>query len=51
MKLSFFIFLGMLMSTILSGCMASTASTVGVSCNYSQGKLLWELPLTCQGGH
>lgn len=33
----------------LSGCLASTTSPVGVNCDYSQGKPLWELPLDCQG--
>ena len=33
----------------LSGCLASTYSPVGVNCDYSQGKPLWEMPLDCQG--
>jgi hypothetical protein len=34
---------------VLSGCLASTTSPVGVNCDYSQGKPLWEMPLDCQG--
>lgn len=33
----------------LGGCMASTTSPVGVNCDFSQGKPLWEMPLDCQG--
>ena len=33
----------------LSGCLASTTSPVGVNCDYSQGKPVWEMPLACQG--
>ncbi|AGG34616.1 hypothetical protein D521_2050 [beta proteobacterium CB] len=33
----------------LSGCLASTTSPVGVNCDFSQGKPLWEMPLDCQG--
>jgi hypothetical protein len=40
----------MLLASALSGCLASTTSPDGVSCNYSQGKPLWEMPLDCQGG-
>jgi len=36
-------------SLILTGCAASSTSSVGVNCDYSQGKPLWELPLVCQG--
>ena len=36
---------------VLGGCLASTDTQVGVRCDYSQGKPLWELPLVCQGGH
>jgi hypothetical protein len=32
----------------LSGCLASTQSPVGVTCDYSQGKPTWDLPLACQ---
>ncbi|WP_216178006.1 hypothetical protein [Polynucleobacter sp. AP-Feld-500C-C5] len=38
-----------LTSFALVGCLASTASPVGVNCDYSQGKPLWEMPLDCQG--
>jgi len=34
----------------LGGCLASTNSPVGVNCDYSQGKPLWELPVDCQSG-
>ena len=34
----------------LSGCLASTTSSVAINCDYTQGKALWELPLVCQGG-
>lgn len=33
----------------LAGCLASTTSPIGVNCDYSQGKPLWEMPLDCQG--
>jgi len=33
----------------LSGCLASTASPVGLNCDYSPGKSFWELPVACQG--
>ena len=35
--------------SVLSGCLASNTSPVGVNCDYSQGKPLWEMPLVCQG--
>ena len=38
-----------LFALALSGCLASTYSPVGVNCDYSQGKPLWEMPLDCQG--
>ena len=38
-----------LLVMVLTGCLASTTSPVGVNCDYSQGKPLWELPLDCQG--
>ncbi len=38
-----------LVAMALSGCLASTTSPVGVNCDYSQGKPLWEMPLDCQG--
>lgn len=34
---------------VLDGCAASTTSPIGVNCDYSQGKPLWEMPLDCQG--
>jgi hypothetical protein len=34
---------------ILTGCASSSTSSVGVNCDYSQGKPLWDLPLVCQG--
>jgi len=34
----------------LSGCLASTTSPVGVNCESSLEKPLWEMPLACQGG-
>lgn len=33
----------------LSACAASSTSPVGINCDYSQGKPLWELPVDCQG--
>lgn len=33
----------------LSGCLASTSSPVGLNCDYSLEKPLWEMPLACQG--
>lgn len=33
----------------LSGCLASTTSPVGVNCDFSQEKPLWEMPVACQG--
>jgi hypothetical protein len=50
MKSLFSAFFLVLFGTTLSGCLASTSSSVGVVCDYSQGKPLWELPLPCQGG-
>ena len=38
-----------LFALTLVGCLASTTSPVGVNCDYSQGKPLWEMPLDCQG--
>jgi hypothetical protein len=34
---------------ILTGCAASSTSPVGVNCDYSQEKPLWEMPVDCQG--
>jgi hypothetical protein len=34
---------------VLGACAASSTSPIGVNCNYSQGKPLWELPVDCQG--
>ena len=34
----------------LGGCLASTTSPVGVNCDFSQEKPLWEMPLDCQSG-
>ena len=34
---------------ILFACAASSTSPVGVNCDYRPGKLLWEMPLVCQG--
>ena len=38
-----------LLVMVLTGCLASTKSPVGVNCDFSQGKPLWEMPLDCQG--
>ena len=38
-----------LLTLALSGCLASTTSAVGVNCDYTQDKPLWEMPLACQG--
>ena len=38
-----------LVAMALSGGLASTTSPVGVNCDYSQGKPLWEMPLDFQG--
>lgn len=38
-----------LFALVLSGCLASSTSPVGVNCNYGEGKPLWEMPLACQG--
>jgi hypothetical protein len=47
---SFFITFGSaLLVLALSGCLASTTSPEGVSCDYRQEKPLWEMPLVCQG--
>jgi hypothetical protein len=43
------ILLNMLLVLILGGCAASTTSPIGVNCDYSQGKPLWEMPVDCQG--
>lgn len=49
MKRLFLIMSVTLLSLVLGGCLASTQSPVGVNCDYSQGKPLWEMPLDCQG--
>ena len=33
----------------LAGCLASPGPPVGITCDFSQGKALWEMPLACQG--
>jgi hypothetical protein len=38
-----------LLVVCLGGCLASTGSPVGVSCNYGTGKPFWDLPVDCQG--
>lgn len=38
-----------LFAMTLVGCLARTTSPVGVNCDYSQGKPLWEMPPDCQG--
>jgi hypothetical protein len=49
MKNLFIVFGSAMLILGLSGCLASTTSPVGVNCDYSQGKPLWEMPLACQG--
>ncbi|QWE00417.1 hypothetical protein FD967_10395 [Polynucleobacter sp. JS-Mosq-20-D10] len=39
----------MLLVVFLGGCLASSSSPVGVSCNYGTGKPFWDLPIECQG--
>ncbi len=39
-----------LFSLALAACAASSTSSMGVNCNYTQDKPLWEMPLDCQGG-
>ena len=34
---------------ILTGCAANSTSPVGVNCDFSQEKPLWQMPLACQG--
>ena len=34
----------------LAGCLASTTSPVGVNCDFSQEKPLYDMPLDCQPG-
>lgn len=50
MKKKLLILTASLFALTLGGCLASTTSPVGVNCDYTQGKALWELPLDCQGG-
>jgi hypothetical protein len=50
MKNLFRAFLLTLFALILSGCLASTTSPVGLNCNFSQQKPLWEMPPACYGG-
>jgi hypothetical protein len=38
-----------LFAVSLSGCLASTSSPVGVSCDYGTGKPFRDLPVDCQG--
>ena len=33
----------------LTGCLASTNSPHGISCDFSQDRELWQMPLVCQG--
>jgi hypothetical protein len=35
---------------LLTGCLAANQTPIGVQCDYTQGKPMWELPLVCQGG-
>ncbi len=35
---------------LLGGCLASTTSPVGVNCDFSQEKPLYDMPLDCQPG-
>jgi hypothetical protein len=37
-----------LVNLSLGGCLASTSSSDGISCDYSKGKPTWDLPLVCQ---
>jgi len=37
------------LAVLLGGCLASTTSPTGVSCDYMPGKAIWEMPLICQG--
>jgi outer membrane biogenesis lipoprotein LolB len=41
--------LSALATLVLTGCLASTTSPVGVNCDFSQDKPLWEMPVACQG--
>jgi len=34
----------------LGGCLASTTSPIGVNCDFSKGKPLWEMNQDCYGG-
>jgi hypothetical protein len=34
---------------ILTGCLASTQSSVGVTCDYRQEVPMYDMPLVCQG--
>jgi hypothetical protein len=36
-------------SVMLSGCLASSRSAVGLNCDYRPGLALWEMPVACQG--
>ena len=49
MKNLFIAFGSALLILALSGCLASTTSPVGIDCDFSQGKPLWEMPLNCHG--
>jgi hypothetical protein len=49
MKKFLSVFMAFFLILNLMGCLASTTSTVGVNCDYSQGKPLSEMPLACHG--
>ena len=49
MKKLFYLSFITLFALLLSACLASTSSPVGVNCDYSQEKPLWEMPVACQG--
>ena len=49
MKKLFLAVIVSLATLVLGACAASSTSPIGVNCNYSQGKPLWELPVDCQG--
>jgi hypothetical protein len=40
---------GLLTVLILTGCLASTNSSVGVACDYRQEVPMYDMPLACQG--
>ncbi len=49
MKKFFILALTALFCVCLTGCAASTTSSIGVSCDFSKGIDLRDLPLACQG--